>query len=225
MTLRTTGSCLLLASALGLAGAFPVSRAATLTSEIGASCPNPDYVAPAPEPEPFHVQILPLGDLLSKGEGNYDSVNRGYAGDTMQGFRALTGKAMDFTTVREILQMQRTWIYAVGRYQMIPVTMRYAVRHSEVSLDDRMTPETQNRLLTALVFKKRPAIGNYLRGRHDNLSYAVSELAREWAAVEYRNGRGYYDGWGGNRAKISRAEASEVLRTIKQAWQEPVGVS
>ena len=185
----------------------------------GAICINPDYKAPKPKPAPIHVQLKPLGDLLASGEGDYDSVNRGRAGDTMQGFTALTGKPLVQTTVREVMGMQRNWIYAVGRYQFIPVTLRFAVSSSSVTPDDKMTPEVQDRLMAALILHKRPAIGGYLRGEHSSASWAVSELAREWASVEYRNGRGYYDWVGGNRAKISRHLAGKVLQKIKTSWQ------
>ncbi len=179
----------------------------------GEYCENLD------KPDPIHVQLKPLADLLARGEGDYDSVNRGYAGDTPQGLTALTGKAFDKTTVREIISMQRGWVYAVGRYQFVPTTLRFAVTMSTVSQDDFFTPEVQDRLMAALVIYKRPAIGAYLRGDHDLIGWALDDLAKEWASVEYRNGRGYYDHIGGNRAKITRQEAWKVLQNVKKAWQ------
>ena len=74
--------------------------------------------------------------------------------------------------------------------------------------------------MAALVLYKRPAIGAYLRNDHDYIGWALNELAKEWASIEYRNGRGYYDHIGGNRAHISRTEVSwEVLQGIKRTWQ------
>ena len=46
----------------------------------------------------------------------------------------------------------------------------------------------------------------------------MNEMAYEWASVEYRNGRGYYDHIGGNRAHISRVELAKVLNQVKEAW-------
>ena len=209
---RLLTPCLGVAIMLAPVGVFSQPRPA-----IGASCPV-EYAA-----LPAHEQLKPLADLLARGEGDYDSVNRGYAGDTPQGFAALTGKPMEQTTVREIISMQRGWLYAVGRYQFVPSTLRYAVAMSSVDMEDKFTPDVQDRLMAALVLYKRPAIAAYLRNDHDYIGWALDELAKEWASVEYRNGRGYYDHIGGNRAHITRTEAWEVLQTIKMAWQ-PAGL-
>ena len=211
MSFRLLIPCIALASVLGGSGVFHVQPAQAIAP--GAFCTNPD------KPDPIHVQLRPLADLLARGEGDYDSVNRGRAGDTPQGLTALTGKDYSRTTVREIISMQRNWIYAAGRYQFIPDTLRFAVAMSTVSEEDYFTPEVQDRLMAALILYKRPAIGAYLRGDHDYIGWALNELAKEWASVEYSNGRGFYDHVGGNRAHISRTEAWEVLQGIKQGWQ------
>lgn len=164
----------------------------------------------------FFEHLVPLGDLISRGEGDWNAVNRGYAGDTPGGIQSLTGgKTFENYTVRQVMELQRTWLYAVGRYQFIPSTLRLAVRYSSVTELDMFTPETQNRLFAALVEYKRPAVGAYLRGHHDYLGWALDEMAKEWASVEYRSGRGFYDHIGGNRASITRAEVSTILQTIR----------
>jgi muramidase (phage lysozyme) len=121
-------------------------------------------------------------------------------------------------TVGQVMEMQRTRLYAVGRYQFIPVTLRFAVAHSDVDKLDMFTPDVQDRLMAALIVYKRPAVGAYLRGEHDLEGWALNELAKEWASIEYRNGRGFYDHVGGNRAHITRSEVSAVLQTIKTDW-------
>jgi len=166
--------------------------------------------------EPFHRKIKPLADLLSKGEGDYNAVNRGRAGDTPQGIEGLTNKTFDQFTVQQVMDMQKKWLYAVGRYQFIPTTLKFAVKHSDVTPKDKFTPETQDKLLAALILHKRPDLGKYLMGHHDNLSVALKELAREWASVEYSNGKGLYNNVGGNRAHISKIEAGNVLKDLRQ---------
>ena len=157
-------------------------------------------------------------DLIAKGEGDYNSINRGYAGDTPGGIQKLTGQTFENFTVAQVMEMQRTRLYAVGRYQFIPTTLRWAVRHSSVDELDMFTPEIQDQLMATLVIFKRPAVGAYLRGDHDLLGWALNELAKEWASIEYRNGRSFYS-VGGNRAKITRSEVSSVLQEIKSTWQ------
>ena len=158
-------------------------------------------------------------DLIATGEGDYNSINRGRAGDTPGGIQWLKGRTFEDFTVKEVIQMQRWQIYAVGRYQFIPSTLRWAVNHSSVNELDMFTPEVQDTLMATLIVYKRPAVGAYLRGDHDLLGWALDELAKEWASIEYRNGHGFYDRIGGNRAKITRAEVIPVLQSIKGAWQ------
>lgn len=175
------------------------------------SCPNPGFT-------PIHKRLKPLGDLISKGEGDYNAINRGRAGDTPGGIQGLTGMTFENYTVGQVIEMQRTRLYAVGRYQFIPVTLRFAVAHSSVNELDMFTPDVQDRLMAALILYKRPAVGAYLRGDHELEGWALNELAKEWASIEYRYGRGFYDHIGGNRAHITRAEVSAVLQEIKTNW-------
>ena len=163
-------------------------------------------------------------DLIAKGEGDYNAINRGRAGDTPGGIQWLKGQTFENFTVKQVMEMQRWQVYAVGRYQFIPSTLRFAVRHSSVEELDMFTPETQDRLMASLIFYKRPAVGAFLRGDHDLLGWALNELAKEWASIEYRYGRSYYS-VGGNRAKISRAEVSAVLQEIKSTWQAKASAS
>ena len=206
MTFRQLLAPVLLASLLGGAGVFP-SQALDTASE--------DVLAPVA----IHEQLKPLADLLARGEGNYNSVNRGWAGDTPQGIDGLTGSSFAGFSLSRVLEMQSGWLYAVGRYQFIPSTLRFAVNSSSVSWSDNFTPDVQDRLMAALVLYKRPVIISYLQGSHNDVEAAVDALAREWACVEYRYGRGYYDGYGGNRASLTRQEVIAVLQSIKDSWQ------
>jgi hypothetical protein len=199
MKIRLSFPCAALASLLSCTGAF------------AAFCPNPEYKA-------VHERLEPLGDLIARGEGDYNAVNRGWAGDTPGGIQGLTGMTFENYTVNQVIDMQRNWLHAVGRYQFVPSTLRFALRHSQVDGLDMFTPETQDKLMAALIFYKRPAVGAYLRGDHDLEGWALNEMAKEWASIEYRYGRGYYDHIGGNRARVSRAELSSVLRDIKDSW-------
>ena len=177
----------------------------------GALCKSDIVIA-------FHEHVTPLGDLISKGEGDWNAVNRGWAGDTPGGIQRLTGKTFDQFTVGQVMDMQRRWLFAVGRYQFIPKTLRFAVSMSDVKITDKFTPDTQNRLFAALLEHKRPEIGAYLRGEHDSLNAALRGLAKEWASVEYFGwgGRGYYNHIGGNRAHISWEDAASALKEVRR---------
>ena len=211
MNFRSTIPCIALASLLGGAGVFSAPPA----SASEKVCPNPEYVSP-------EERLKPLLDLISKGEGDYNAINRGRAGDTPGGIQGLKGHTFENFTVGQVMQMQRRELYAVGRYQFVPSTLRWAVRHSSVDELDMFTPEVQDKLAVALINYKRPAVGAYLRGDHDLIGWAMNEMAKEWASIEYRNGRGFYDHIGGNRAHITRAELSSVLQEVKASWQAKV---
>ena len=202
--------CLLLGLAAPAAGALSISEPLKKEMVYGQYCESGI--------KQFHEVIVPLGDLISKGEGNWNAVNRGRAGDTPGGIQGLLGQTFENFTVREVMNLQRTRLYAVGRYQFIPSTLRLAVRLSDVSELDMFTPETQNRLFAALLEFKRPAIAAYIRGHHDFLGWALNELAKEWASIEYKNGRGFYDHIGGNRAHISRADVKEVIEEARSYY-------
>ena len=90
---------------------------------------------------------------------------------------------------------------------------------ADVSYSDKFSEDVQDRLAIALLRHKRPAIWEYLTSKYGDLILVMDELAREWASIEYRYGRGYYDHVGGNRAHVLRAELSTVLQEIKRSWQ------
>lgn len=187
---------------------------------LATSVPEPPEVPVVVEEKKyFHELIEPLGDLLSQGEGDWNSVNRGYAGDTPGGIQRLTGKTFNQYTVGQVVSMQRGWLYAVGRYQFVPRTLRFAVSHSTVKYSDKFDRVTQNKLLAALVEHKRPLIGGFLKGEHGSINSALRALAREWASVEYLGygrGYGYYNHIGGNRAHITIQQAVVVLNDIRK---------
>ena len=160
--------------------------------------------------------ITPVANVLAKGEGDWNSVNRGRAGDTPGGIASVTGKSFSELTVGQVKNLQRSRIYAVGRYQMIPSTLSYAVSKAGVAASARFTPEIQNRLLQALLDHKRPSIGAYIRGEHDNLNLALRAMALEWASVAWSNGYSYYAGRGGNRAHVTRNEAALALQEARR---------
>lgn len=161
--------------------------------------------------------IVPVANVLAKGEGDWNSVNRGRAGDTPGGIASVTGKNFSELTVGQVKSLQRSRIWAVGRYQMIPSTLSYAVSKAGVSANERFTPEIQNRLLQALLDHKRPLIGAYIRGEHSNLSLALRAMALEWASIAW-NGRSLYGG--SNRAHVTSHEAGIALQEARRLYSE-----
>jgi len=160
-----------------------------------------------------------LASLVVKGEGGLNSVNRGNAGDTPGGAKSIFGKNLTDMTVGEIMQAQKeNRVFAVGKYQFIPVTLAGAVRHTKIPLNAKFNSATQNRLFDYLIDVKRPEIGAYINGKSNNRRLAIQQLAREFASVglEYPEagrvrGQSRYAGVGRNRASISPEAAGDAL--------------
>lgn len=163
-----------------------------------------------------------LKQEISRGEGNYYSYNRGYAGDTKR-------PVIDITklTVQQIMDKQSTKLadgkrelFAVGKYQMIPATLAEAVRNPDVgvSIGDTFTPEVQEKLFMHLIYK-RPNLMAYINGKSNNIDAAVNDLAAEFASLPTTSGKGRYDkDKAGNKASggLERVERiKSILMSIR----------
>ena len=204
---------------------FTLFAIASLILTITA-CESPNHIKPKNEYREFPVvqvdtyqklfkRIENLALVISKAEGEYDSINRGRAGDTPAGASGHFGKDLKDHTISEVFKLQSSGVHAVGRYQMIPKTLRFAVSSIGIKHQEKFNKINQDKLFASIIKYKRPIIYNYIMGKHDNINLALDEIAKEWASVEYRNGHGYYDGIGGNKAKISRDEIKSVLESVR----------
>ena len=171
-------------------------------------------------------------DTIVSGEGGVNSVNRGNAGDTMGGAKSIFGKDLTEMTVGEIMDAQaRGEVVAVGKYQIIPPTMREFVKNSDVTRDMMFTEQTQDMFKDYVINVKRPSVGKYLRGETNDPTEAGQALAREFASVglqyaENGNVRGssrYAGGPGSNAASITPEEIIEALRRDRAAGSNPMG--
>ena len=185
--------------------------------------------------------MRPLLDLIAEGEGDYTSVNRGRAGDTPAGWvEAELGRPITEMSIRELRGHQggeddRCWLgdapgaaglFAVGRYQLIPCTLRLALRGAAgVPLDAPFDASAQDALGTWLVLVKRRALGAYLLGQSEDMGIAGQQLAMEFASVPIQvptgrcdRGQSYYCGdRAGNAARISLEAVDAVLPRTRAA--------
>ena len=167
-----------------------------------------------------------LFEIIAGGEGGYNSVNRGNAGDTPGGAQSIFGKPLTEMTVGEVRRAQKSRrVFAVGKYQIIPDTMEGFVRVMKISDADKFDAATQEKFKEYVINYKRPAVGRYIRGESSNRALAAQELAREFASVGLAfpeagrvRGESRYSGTAGNRASISpeRVEAAlDIARSGK----------
>ena len=167
---------------------------------------------------PHTERIQPLADVIAKGEGDWNAVNRGRAGDTPGGLQELLGITCEKLLIADLINLQRQGkIHAVGRYQFIPSTLLIALQYAkDVSPRDFFSPEVQDKLLVALLEHKRPEVWEYLEG-DGSVDAALDALAREWASIGTVNGGTYYQGTS-NRAHITRDEAKVALEESKELF-------
>jgi LysM repeat protein len=178
---------------------------------------KPKAVPQAPA-VPQSALLDALKEEISKTEGNYGSYNKGTAGDTPVA-------AIDITklTIGQIMNLQENRsLFAVGKYQMIPVTLKEAVNNKKIGLtvNDVFSPQNQEKLFMYLLYK-RPSLMSYIEGRSDNIDAAVNDLAKEFASLPTTSGKGFYDeDKAGNKASggISRVEKiKEILKNLRSS--------
>jgi len=100
-------------------------------------------------------------------------------------------------TVGEIMDAQRGSLFAVGKYQIIPGTMKEFVQNMGISRDDVFNEETQDKFKEYTVNYKRPSVGKFLTGAAgSSLEKAQLALAAEFASVgvPYDMKKGEYNG-------------------------------
>ena len=182
-----------------------------------------------------------LFSTISGGEGDINSYNTGTAG-SQSGYTP--PKPISQMTVGEIMDAQLGRLYAVGKYQIIPGTMKDFVQNMRISRDDVFNEQTQDKFKEYVVNYKRPSVGKFLEGSAgSSLEKAQLALAAEFASVgvpydmkkgEYngtyplqdiKRGQSLYKGKGGNAASISPDTIAEALRKEKSLNIKPVVTS
>lgn len=160
------------------------------------------------ETEETPVAGSTLLDFIGKGEGGYDSANRGTIGGNVVGSQRVAsrrGKKLSELTVAEIRKYQsitdpnnKDRLFTVGKYQAIPDTFNQAVKGLGLSDDTVFTPDVQEKVGLFLVADKRPKVGQFLRG-DGNISTdtAMLELAKEFASIPVPTSipKGAYGTW------------------------------
>ena len=106
-------------------------------------------------------------------------------------------------TLREIF----AWIeatpgqhHAIGRYQIIPETLRRLVVRAGLDADTRFGPSVQDRLADLLLAEA--GLEAMQRGEIPRAAFLLN-LAKVWAGLPTPSGRSYYHGVAGNRAVLS----------------------
>ncbi|MCG7944869.1 MAG: phage baseplate assembly protein V [Candidatus Thiodiazotropha taylori] len=172
--------------------------------------------------------------FIGAGEGGYNSSNNGTSngriiGSTM--VKRIGGKLLTELTIGEIVAYQKgkretgRQLFAVGRYQIIPTTMRSIVPQSGLTPSDLFNEENQDRLGVTLIIgngksrAKRPILASYVLGNSEDINAAMLDMAKEWASIPSPfTGKSYY-GSGNN----SQHTVDEVKTALISARREIEG--
>lgn len=196
------------------------------------SKPDADGVQPTVGKETEGMGFL---NFISKGEGGYESSNRGTKGQEIQGSTHSTlrdGKKLSEMTIDEIRAKQKIEdpdnaerLFAVGKYQLIPDTFEMAVKATGLSGDTIFNADTQEKLGQYLLFEKRPALGAYIRGESNDMPKALLEAAKEWASLPVpsgsKKGKSYHGK--GNKAQHTVEETIKALNAARTSYMESIG--
>ena len=174
--------------------------------------------------------------FISKGEGGYESSNRGTkkgvgivgsTHSTKRGDKKLSEMTIDEIRAKQKIKSpdNKDRLFAVGKYQLIPTTFEMAVKSLGLSGDTVFNADTQEKMGQYLLFKKRPALGAYIKGESNDMNTALLEAAKEWASLPVptgsKKGKSYHGS--GNKAQHTLEETIKALTAARTAYMNSVG--
>ena len=172
--------------------------------------------------------LSPLLEAIADVEGGsqaLNAVNRGYAGDTPGGSLQVLGRSLADMTVLEVMHAQRRTVYAVGAYQFIPETLEELVNRSGFDVSRRFDREVQQELAVLNIKHNRPHVWRYVLGEPVSAYEAALEMAKEWASLGHpADNFSYYQGLGGNQAKVPTQFVSSVLADARGTLSQPLPI-
>ena len=189
----------------------------------------------------------PIKNLIVSHEsgGDYDVYNFGTSGgggirSSKAGSPYYSAKAVKLTdkTVSQIIALQNGSenLFAVGKYQTIPVTLKSVATRLGL-LNSLFDQTTQEKIGDSLLLTSRPKLGSYLKGTNggtaQDLAAAVQDLGQEFASLpiitkggttygDVTTGTGnkaYYGGSGPNPDSVKTSVGTVVKALIKSRTQ------
>lgn len=101
--------------------------------------------------------------------------------------------------------------HAIGRYQIIPQTLRRLVTKAGVKPSQRFGPKVQDQLADVLLAEA--GLHRFRAGTLERQRF-MNNLAEIWAGLPNSTGKSHYDGYAGNKASVSWARFDAVMVQI-----------
>jgi hypothetical protein len=181
--------------------------------------------------------VGPLANLIAKGESGsagYDAFNRGSSAP--KGSGSIGGQKLTLTdmSIKDIMEKQSLppgspdKLFAVGKYQCIPITLKAACQALNIDTQQKFTQQTQDIICQEyLVARKRPKLVAYYKNPNKNdetfLKDAGQTLAAEFASIEDPYYIGYpYGGPNGTYYKAGNkvhTKWATIKPTLIKEWE------
>lgn len=166
--------------------------------------------------------VIPLGGSTGKG-GIFRAESASH--HSMNGEKGLN---FDSMTTADVQRAQKKHegaggaTGAAGLFQIMPATLKEAVKKGKIPADMRWTRQNQINVVGAyLLFDKRAdSVGAYLSGKSSDRRAAQEGMAAEFAGFKRPSGKGAYDGVQGNRATVSADEVGAALDRAREAYRQ-----
>lgn len=153
--------------------------------------------------------VARLLDLIARaeaGQAGYDAVQHGATVKP-------PGKPSDLTIAQIFDWISNTpgQPHAIGRYQVIPATLRRLVAAEGLPKTTRFAPEVQDRLAHRLL--DEAGLDAFRNGTLSRAAF-MNNLAKIWAGLPTSSGRSHYHGYAGNKATLNRSQFDRDMRAI-----------
>jgi murein DD-endopeptidase MepM/ murein hydrolase activator NlpD len=154
----------------------------------------------------------PMLDLISSGEGGYESVN-----PSLRRPQILDMNLNQLLEFKRVSKQRDGGSAALGRYQFINPQLAYQLAGLDPS--EKFTPANQDKMAVAYLEKKRRG-KEWIQGKITTREY-IEDLAREWGA--FRSYSGYV--LPGNSGKIGPEKIEAALNKVKKGGYSPQEIS
>ncbi len=209
-----------------------ISKAVTIGKELGGEAIESGKVLGSKAIDWGKEHIFePIANSLSgiiqkaeSGNKGYNAYNRGTSGNKILG--PVVPRDLTKLSIAQILQdmgrppndPQR--LFAVGKYQMIPSTLKDSINKLGLDTSTPFNPKTQEYLFSNyLLDKKRPTISAYIKGKNDNVISAAQAASYEWASIaDPATGSSHYGN--GNKASVSTDTIVNALKQSKKLYEQ-----
>jgi len=173
---------------------------------LASAASSAHAIEPHFEDEPNSASLKTLIASAEAGLLGYDAVQ--------YGARQLPPKRPTEMTLGQILDWAQATPgqhHAIGRYQIIPSTMRDLMRRGDIPRTARFSREMQDDLADILLADA--GLDKFADGDISRAQF-MNNLARIWAGLPTDTGRSAYHGYAGNQATISWPDYDQRMAAI-----------